>query len=126
MVRYRDTIELSEGVRVDLLVTPHLYSYRGRSGMSLQLTDDATPEQTAEFFADLIWASALNAWEIDGGGIVEDCPARRGDVHALMMTNPAEFRRAVEFLTSALTGGRKEETPNEVKKKSKRHSSGIR
>ena len=106
MVPYRDTIGLNEGVRVDLLVTPHLYSYKGYCGLTLQLADNATSEQTAEFFADLIWAAALNAWEIDLGGKVAECPTRRGDVHALMLGNPTEFRRAVDFIAAALTGGK--------------------
>ena len=103
MVPYRRTIELSEGVKVDLLFTPHLYSYKGRGGITFEAnTKDA--RQLAEYFADLLYCAALNAWEIDEGKDPDQAPFKRGDFHALIVGSPGEFKDSIGFALRALTG----------------------
>lgn len=103
MVPIRRTIELSEGVTAELLFTPHLFSYKGRGGITFEAdTEDA--RQMAEYFADLLYCAALNAWEIDGGHDIEEAPFRRGDFHGLIIGNPKEMREAIDFALRALTG----------------------
>ena len=134
MVPIRRTIELSEGVTAEMLFTPHLFSYKGRGGITFEAdTDDA--RQIAEYFADLLYCAALNAWEIDGGHAVEEAPFRRGDFHGLIIGNPAELRSCIDFALRALTGktGRElaeaqveKEGGKEVKKKLLSHLTGRR
>ena len=103
MVPIRRTIELSEGVTAELLFTPHLFSYKGRRGITFEAdTEDA--RQMAEYFADLLYCAALNAWEIDGGHDIEEAPFRRGDFHGRIIGNPKEMREAIDFALRALTG----------------------
>lgn len=103
MVPIRRTIELSEGVTAELLFTPHLFSYKGRGGITFE-ADTEDVRQMAEYFADLLYCAALNAWEIDGGHDIEEAPFRRGDFHGLIIGNPKEMREAIDFALRALTG----------------------
>lgn len=118
MVPYRRTIELGEGVKVDLLFTPHLYSYKGRGGITFEaVATDA--RQMAEYFADLLYCAALNAWEIDGGNDPDGAPFRRGDFHALIVGSPAEFRACIDFALCALTGKSAKELAADAKAREK-------
>lgn len=134
MVPVRKTVEISEGVKVDLLFTPRVSIYQEEGG-SRPLPEDSSFIEVMERYADIMFFAALNAWELDGHGTREDFPHTRGDFHGWMSADPKGFADAVKFAVTALTGkpykelareGAKvaekaPETPNEgVKKKSRR------
>lgn len=103
MVPVRKTVEISEGVRVDLLVTPHMAVYEADAGIE-PMSDDAGTAEVLSRYADLMYLAALNAWELDGHGTREDFPHRRGDFHAFLQADGKKFGETVVFMVSALTG----------------------
>lgn len=126
MQQLRRTIQLKDGVEVSILFTPHLFSYQEEKGISLSAHADKVIE-VLEVYADMYYLAALNAWELDGRGTVDDFPYTRGDFHEYMMANPKEFAKDVDFAVKAITGKtareiaeeqKKDEKPAEVKKKS--------
>lgn len=104
MVPVRKTVEISEGVRVDLLFTPRLSLYQQSVAPLPELDGDATVIQVMERYADIMYFAALNAWELDGHGTVEDFPHTRGDFHGWMSADPKGFAAGVKFAVCALTG----------------------
>lgn len=104
MVPVRKTVEISEGVKVELLFTPRLSLYQETVVALPELDADAGVLQVMERYADIMYFAALNAWELDGHGTVEDFPHRRGDFHGWMNADPKGFAKGVEFAVSALTG----------------------
>lgn len=103
MVPVRKTVEIGEGVRVDLLVTPHMAVYEDRAGKTT-ITDDATVQDVLCRYADLMYLAALNAWELDGHGTADDFPHKRGDFHGFMQADRKGFGEAMTFMVSAITG----------------------
>ena len=98
---------MDEGWKVDLLFTPHLYSYRGTAGATLALPSDELPEdekvrETMSLYADVMFLAALNAWELDGHD--GEFPRTRGDFHAWATAHPRAFGRAMAQCVEALTG----------------------
>lgn len=104
MVPVRKTVEISEGVRVELLFTPRLSLYQETVATLPELDKDAGIIAVMERYADIMYFAALNAWELDGHGTVEDFPHRRGDFHGWMAADPKGFSDGVKFAVSALTG----------------------
>lgn len=104
MVPVRKTVEISEGVKVDLLFTPRLSVYQDSVSKLPELGDDAGIVQVMERYADIMYFAALNAWELDGHGTVEDFPHKRGDFHGWMSADPKGFAAGVNFAVCALTG----------------------
>lgn len=106
----RRTIEISDGVNVNLLFTPHLFTFEGVQGASFERThidgEDEARKSTAvfELYADIMFAAALNAWVLDGCGDIEDAPFKRGDFHAFMTADPKNFGKVMNFALEALTG----------------------
>lgn len=111
----RRTIQISDGVNVNLLFTPHLFTFEGVQGASFEragVSDAAKDERSAqkrttaifELYADIMFAAALNAWVLDGCGSVEDAPFKRGDFHAYMTASPEDFGKTLNFALEALTG----------------------
>lgn len=115
MVPVRKTLTIKDGVAVDLLVTPHLAVYEEAAGIP-PLPDNATNAQVWERYADLMYLAAINAWELDGHGTMEDFPHTRGDFHALMQSDPKGFAKAVAFFVCALTGKTTKEMEAEARK----------
>lgn len=114
-VRYE--IEVKDGVKVQMLFTPHLYSFKGTQGVDFQRKDgELTNAETFEVYADIMFCAALNAWVLDGLGTVEEFPATRGDFHAFMMVSPKEYGKALSFAVEALTGKRLKELVEDAKK----------
>ena len=103
MVPVRKTVEIAEGVRVDLLVTPHMAVYEADAGIK-PISADAGVQEVMYRYADLMYLAAINAWELDGHGTEEDFPHKRGDFHAFMQADRKGFAQTVTFLVSALTG----------------------
>ena len=106
----RRTIQISDGVNVNLLFTPHLFTFEGVQGASFERNhadDESDAQRSAvifELYADIMFAAALNAWVLDGCGTVEDAPFKRGDFHAFMTADPENFGKALNFALEALTG----------------------
>ncbi|MBO7682221.1 MAG: hypothetical protein J6T17_05650 [Clostridia bacterium] len=69
-----------------------------------ELGADAGVLQVMERYADIMYFAALNAWELDGHGTVEDFPHTRGDFHGWMQADRKGFAEGVKFAVSALTG----------------------
>ena len=104
MVPVRKTFEISEGVKVDMLFTPRLSVYQETVLPLPELGPDAGILQVMERYADIMYFAALNVWELDGHGTVEDAPFKRGDFHGWMSADPKGFTEGVSFAVSALTG----------------------
>ena len=125
MHQLRRTIQLKDGVEVSVLFTPHLFSYKEQKGLELS-ADVKNIVEVLEVYADMYFLAAINAWELDGRGTVEDFPFTRGDFHEYMMARPKEFAKDVDFAIKALTGktakeyAEKQEPEQEGKKKSSR------
>lgn len=103
MRQLRRTVSLREGAEVNLLFTPHLYSYKERTGITLEYAGKDRLELLG-VYADLMYMAALNAWELDGHGTVETFPHTRGDFHEWSMADPKGFSATMEFTVEALTG----------------------
>lgn len=117
MIQVRRTIKLKDGVTADLLFTPHIAVYEERAGLRNEVGPDSGTMAVMERYADLMYLAALNAWELDGHGTMEDYPHTRGDFHALMQADPKEFVAAMKFAVSALTGKTEKELTAEEEKR---------
>ena len=111
----RRKIQLKEGVEVQTLFTPHLFSFKDEFGFSLEVPADE-PIRIMEAYADVYFLAAVNAWVLDGHGTQEDFPYTRGDFHEYMMANPRAFGKDVDFAVEALTGKRVKELTSEQEK----------
>ena len=98
----RRKIQLKDGVEVDTLFTPHLFSYKDEKGLALE-TDTASFNSVLEAYADIYFLAAINAWELDGKGTADNFPHTRGDFHEYAAANPREFAK------DAAEGGSQEE-----------------
>lgn len=99
----RRDIEIKDGVRVATLFTPHLFSFREETGLTLEVDENDTLG-IMEAYADVFYLAALNAWVLDGRGDVSTFPHTRGDFHEYMAANPREFGKDMNFAVEALTG----------------------
>lgn len=99
----RRDIEIKDGVRVATLFTPHLFSFREETGLTLEV-DEGDTLQVMEAYADVCYLAALNAWVLDGKGDTASFPHTRGDFHEYMAANPRAFGKDVNFAVEALTG----------------------
>lgn len=103
MKTLRRTFEIKDGVKIDTLFTPHLYSFKGEQGIDFVPRDDSVMA-SLELYADVIFCAALNAWVLDGRGTPDDFPHKRGDFHEWLTAEPVAFGAAVNFAVEALTG----------------------
>ena len=130
MIPVRKSIVVKDGgAAVDLLLTPHLYSFTDQYGIDFA-TNLKDTREVMENYADVCFLAAVNAWVLDGKGTTEDFPYTRGDFHAWAAQEPKEFGKFVSFAVCALTGktaaelaeGKKpaagEDAPEDGKKKS--------
>lgn len=117
MIQVRRTIKLMDGVKADLLFTPHMAVYEEPAGIKNEINASSGTMAVMERYADLMYLAALNAWELDGHGTMEDYPLTRGDFHALMQADPKEFADTVKFAVSALTGKTVKELTAEEEKR---------
>ena len=88
---------------MDLLLTPHLYSFKDQFGIDFA-TDLKNTREVMDNYADVCFLGAVNAWVLDGKGTAEDFPLTRGDFHAWAAQDSAEFGKFVSFAVCALTG----------------------
>lgn len=103
MQTLRRKIQLKDGVEVETLFTPHLFSYKDEKGLALE-TDTNNLNSVLETYADVYYLAAINAWELDEKGTVEDFPYTRGDFHEYASASPKAFAHDVDFAVRALTG----------------------
>lgn len=125
----RTTIEIRQGVKVEVLFTPRLYSFKGKEGVDFT-ADKSDAGSVFALYADIIYCSALNLWTLQGND-ADEFPHHRADFHEFSMADPKAFGKVVNFALEALTGkglkdfaseGEKvaetgENAPTEVKKK---------
>lgn len=101
----RYNIEVKDGVRAEMLFTPHLYSFRGRCGITFELAEGENEKAgVCGIYADIMYCAALNAFVLDGHGNEEEFTLTRGDFHEFMAADPENFWKAVDFALLALTG----------------------
>lgn len=105
MRRLRYTIDgIKEGgVKVEMLFTPHLYSFKGLHGITFE-ADSSNQRQVFEVYADIMYCAALNAWVLDKDGDPDAFPYTRGDFHAWMTAEPRAYGKALQAAIEALTG----------------------
>ena len=121
MVPVRTTVEISEGVKVDLLFTPRIALYQDKVKPLPETPGGASVLAVMERYADIMYFAALNAWELDGYGTEEDFPHKRGDVHGWMQADREGFGKAMGFAVRAITGKtiREIQAEEEAKRKAK-------
>lgn len=118
MIPVRTTVAVKDGgVSVDVLLTPHLYSFKEQFEIDFA-TNLENAREVMENYADVCFLGAVNAWILDGKGTTEDLPFTRGDFHAWAAQAPKEFGKFVSFAVCALTGKTQAELAEDVRKKS--------
>ena len=118
MERVRYTIELREGVTVELLVTPALYSVAKKRGIDLVADLNAGDWTTS--YIKTIYCAAILAWEVAAvdNPKLGDFPHKYGDFHEWAWADSERFTGVVKKVFQALTGKTLEEaTAAGVKKK---------
>ena len=119
----RRTIQIKEGVAVQTLFTPHLFSFKDEFGLLLEVPSE-DPIQIMEAYADVFFLAAVNAWVLDGKGTWEEFPYTRGDFHEYMMSDPRAFGKDVDFAVEALTGKRLRDLSSEQEKAQESQGNG--
>ena len=104
MDRVRINVELKDGVAVELLVTPALYSIAKRRGISL--VDDLNAGDWVTSYIKTIYCAAINAWEVRA---VDDpkageFPYTFADFHEWAYADTERFTGVVGDVFEALTG----------------------
>ena len=90
-------IELKKGVAVNVLITPRLFVYKGRQGVTLEADGENIPA-VMSLYADVLYCGALNWWELSG-------------------KDADEFGRIVAKAVRLLSGKSLAELTDEAKKK---------
>lgn len=117
MIPVRTIVEISDGVKVELLFTPRLSVYQETVGFLPEVSAESDFLKVMERYADIFYFAALNAWELDGHGTAEDFPHKRGDFHGWMSADPKAFAATVRFAVSAMTGKPMKQIEEEAGKK---------
>jgi hypothetical protein len=102
MRQVRTTIEIRQGVEVELLFTPRLYSFKGKEGIDFS-ADKTDAGEVFALYADIIYCAALNLWTLQGNA-EDKFPHHRADFHEFSMADPKAFGKVVNFALEALTG----------------------
>ena len=117
MERVRLQIELKDGVAVDLLVTPALYSVAKRR--QIDLVADVNAGDVTTSYIKIIYCAAISAWEV---AAVDDpkrgeFPYKYEDFFAWAWEDQARLSKAIASVYEALTGKPLEEAKGAIKKK---------
>lgn len=109
MERTRTSIELREGVAVDILVTPALYSVAKKRG--IDLVADANAGDIYTSYIKMLYCAAILAWEV---AAVDDpklgeFPHKYADFHEWAYADAQRLNKTVAFLYEAITGKRFED-----------------
>lgn len=95
-------IEIREGVAVNILITPRLFIYKGREGVTLEADGESIPA-VMSLYADVLYCGALNWWELSGKD-ADDFEYKRIDFHAWAAEHQEEFGRIVAKAIKLLSG----------------------
>lgn len=95
-------IEIREGVAVNILITPRLFIYKGREGVTLEADGESILAVMA-LYADVLFCGALNWWELSGKD-ADDFEYKRIDFHAWAAEHQEEFGRIVAKAIKLLSG----------------------
>lgn len=123
-MRARYIIELREGVRAELLITPSMYAIGERKGITVVIDDTDNPAQVNEAYIKLMYLSALNAWEaraVDDPAI-GDPSWKYIDFAQWAAENPDKFADMIRIIFECLTGKHLSEAAKEVDVKKKSSS----
>lgn len=117
MERTRTSIELKDGVAVEILVTPALYSVAKRRGIDLVADINAGDWQGS--YIKMLYCAAISAWEV---AAVDDpkrgeFPYKFSDIYEWAWADTERLGRIVAFIYEALTGKRFEDIAAESVKK---------
>lgn len=116
MTSPRTTVELKEGVKVELLFTPSMYALARRRGMKIE-ADTADPAQVMMAYTQIMYLAALNAHEV----IRYDNPSA-GDFQYRLIDfvewsarRPDEFNRVLDVALQCILGKSIDELKKEAK-----------
>ena len=104
MERTRTQIELKDGVKVEILITPALYSVAKRRDIDLVADINAGDWQTT--YIKMLYCAAISAWEVaavDDPGRGE-FPYTFADFHEWAWADTERLSRMIAFEYEALTG----------------------
>lgn len=115
------TIDIREGERVTLLLTPALYGVGKARGIDLA-SDLKSEDKSAvtKAYAKLAYCAAINAWEVNGvdDPNAGDFPYRYADFDRWAWEHQDELLKFIDAVLIAFTGkGLKEHASQTVKKK---------
>lgn len=96
------TIELKKGVAVNILITPRLFIYKGREGVTLEADGENIPA-VMSLYADVLFCGALNWWELSGKD-TDDFKFKRIDFHVWATEHQEDFGRIVAKAIKLLSG----------------------
>ena len=96
------TIELKKGVAVNILITPRLFIYKGREGVTLEADGENIPA-VMSLYADVLFCGALNWWELSGKD-TDDFKFKRIDFHVWATEHQEDFGRLVAKAIKLLSG----------------------
>lgn len=113
MERTRTSIELKDGVAVEILVTPALYSVAKRRG--IDLVSDVNAGDVYGSYVKMLYCAAISAWDV---AAVDDpargeFPYKFSDIYEWAWADTERLARMVAFIYEALTGKRFEEIGKE-------------
>ena len=113
MERTRTSIELKDGVRVEILVTPALYSVAKRRG--IDLVADVNAGDVYGSYVKMLYCAALSAWEVAAvdDPARGDFPYKFADIYEWAWADTERLARIVAFIYEALTGKRFEDIAKE-------------
>ena len=122
MERTRTSIELKEGVAVEILVTPALYGVAKRRG--IDLTADVNAGDVYASYVKTLYCAAISAWEVAAvdDPKMGDFPYKYADFTDWAWADAARLTRIVAFIYEALTGKRFEDIGKEEQKGSKKNA----
>lgn len=113
MERTRTSIELKDGVTVEILVTPALYSVAKRRG--IDLVADVNAGDVYGSYVKMLYCAAISAWDV---AAVDDpkrgeFPYKFSDIYEWAWADTERLARMVGFIYEALTGNRFEDIGKE-------------
>lgn len=115
-------IELREGVKVAMLFTPRLYLYKGREGVTFEY-ETGNELSLHSFYADLLYAAALNHWDLTHTAD-QECPYTRIEFHQFAAAQPKAFGKAIVFAMQAVSGKSIKEIAEEARKRQETQGNG--
>ena len=113
-------IEITKGVAVNVLITPRLFIYKGREGVTLEADGESMPAVMA-LYADVLYCAALNWWELAGKD-ADYFRFKRMDFHVWAAEHQEEFGRLVVKMVRLLSGKSLAELAKTEKEKEKEES----